>query len=285
MQLINRTRLALAVAAAVCTALALLAISGSQFAGQNPFAAEAYAAPALAAEARASTQDLDVQAAKNLKQRGLKFDLKKGKKVKFNVYHAALSDWDATSFIRVKDSRAAKITSYKVKNAKNKGYKQAAITIKYKSYWTPSDDMAYKIWLAGWGAASLKDWVYGRTYISVLDYKTGENLLAKNPYKVKAKWKCINEKDTPDYEFDDGGYISFLQEETIKVAITYPKSYKNLCLGIGGNVWTLGDDYNRGTDYVYEDDQFYESCSKKRTWLKTTYYKKGKSNWHYMRIR
>ena len=70
-------------------------------------------------------------------------------------------------------------------------------------------------------------------YYSVVDYQTGECLEGENAYGVKVKagkWKESNEKT-----FSDGSWwFSYPTKVTVKVTITYPKTYKDLCVVAGG---------------------------------------------------
>lgn len=71
-------------------------------------------------------------------------------------------------------------------------------------------------------------------FFGVYDYQTGENLEYSNSYKVKVKsgeWK---------YEYgnkisgSDGSSFQPAKKSTVNVTITYPKTYKDLCIMAGG---------------------------------------------------
>ena len=68
----------------------------------------------------------------------------------------------------------------------------------------------------------------------IVDYQTGENLERKNSYGVSAKlgkWKHIG---TNKYVLSDGWWSDPKISE-VKVTVTYPKEYKDLCILAGGN--------------------------------------------------
>ena len=88
-------------------------------------------------------------------------------------------------------------------------------------------------------ASDMERVIGGFTYVSAVDYQTGENLEGNNEYGVKMKcgdWKWIGNRrytDSRGYWFEDseGAEISF--------SITYPVSYQDLCILAGGCLKSL----------------------------------------------
>ena len=114
----------------------------------------------------------------------------------------------------------------------------------------------------------------GNYNVVIADYKTGKSLYARNSYGVTAKcsYKTFREKYfySSDYMYEDSFVDSYAT-----VTITYPKSYRNLCIGIGGS-----NSYHGSTK---ADDRYYNGHgSYKKTSL---YNKKDKGIMHFMRVK
>lgn len=118
------------------------------------------------------------------------------------------------------------------------------------------------------------DGMIGDYNVVIADYKTGKSLYARNSYGVKARcsYKTFRKKHfySSDYMYDDSFVDSYAT-----VTITYPKSYKNLCIGIGGS-----NSYHGSTK---ADDKYYDG---RGSFKKTSFYnKKDKGVMHFMRIK
>lgn len=247
-------------------------------------------AAALEAGSQADGTTMTAQAVKDLQKRGVKFDLKKNKVVRFKVAHAALQKTTSTRYSKVKQPFAAKVTDLMVGRATKKGYKVAMLTIKFSSTWKPSARVAKQVWNAGYGVESSVSYTgaFGDFYVFVVDGKTGINLMGKNPYGVSAVIEWGKGTSTKKYYFDKKhtNWVNFCTGNTAKVTIAFPSKYKNLCIGVGGTLWTTGDDYNTEKTYVTGSDwKFIGTGGTAYPFTKTTYFTKSKSNLHFMRLK
>ena len=75
------------------------------------------------------------------------------------------------------------------------------------------------------------------------------------------------------YKDDHGCWVQYPTKYAMKVAVTFPQKYRGLCLGIIAN--------NKRSE-TKSDSAFWEG---RGSFAKTTYYKSGKGNSHWMRIR
>ena len=199
----------------------------------------------------------DAQAAGKSYMKGLKlnWDLKKNKAMKYTT--------SAEVFKKV--SGKAKITNYKVKSA-GKGYKQLSFNVTFR-------DDKIKISNAQWKELRRmnRGLKYGTYWISVADYDTGLSLERKNKFGVKvrsSRWKTINA-----HTYRNGNDTFYVDGARSKVTITYPEDYDGLCIGVGGQ--------NRIGD-TRADSSYWSGKTK---FGKTSFYKTGKKNSHWMRIR
>lgn len=160
-------------------------------------------------------------AGKNLKKSGVPFDLKPNQAVSCQAYFADVGLKKET----------AKLTDFKITDAKKSGYKQLKFTVTFQRNhsWTKSE--VHK-------AANSKHCqktgsILGSCYYALVDYNTGACLAAKNKYDVTVKasdWETLNEKTYTDAH---GCYVT-IRDIRRTVTVTYPASYKGLCLGVGG---------------------------------------------------
>ena len=220
------------------------------------------ALPAAAEEAHAAEKPY-------MKTLKLKWDLKKNKTVKSKEKFAAVGN------------KAAKITvkNYKVSKLAN-GRKKASFTLVYTQGFKPSKSQVHKMANAGYVGSDFKG---GYSY-ALVDYETGKDLEGDDNtmadelgVKIKSsKWKYTKGKKMKD---KDGCWVQISPKVTVKVVVTYPADYKGLCLGVWANNFLENDlSYNS-----YLANERFWNCEK--PFGKTTYYKKGKTNSHWMRIK
>lgn len=208
-----------------------------------------------------NTTEVTTQSAKPYMKtlKKVKFDLKKNKKVTYPNLWINVGFKEAT----------AKVTNFKIKDAKKDGYKQATFRINYTMDYKPKNkEEVNKL-----GRAFSN---YGKFYcgdnFAVVDYDTGKCLESKNDYGVTVKYGNYKGSDRKTYYGTHGAYISFDKNFSIKVTITYPKDYKGLCLGVGGCL------KKKETSV---DKAFWKG---KTPFGKTSYYSNKKTNFHFMRI-
>lgn len=192
----------------------------------------------------ASTLPVDAASTPDMKKANVKWDLKNNKTIKYKT---------AWSVIGTKTHKV-KMTNYKVRNAKKKGYKQCTFTLTINRSIKPTksqiDDM---VDLCEPDALehSENGPFGGNFWYAVVDYKTGKSLEGKNSKKVKVKdsdWKYSKKTKLKGH---DGKYIWYYKRATTNVTITYPKKYKNLAIGFGG--YTLAP-----KEVVYSSEPDYE---------------------------
>ncbi len=193
-----------------------------------------------------------------MKKAYVKWDLKKNKTISYKT---------KLDKIGTKKSNI-KITKYKIKNSKKKGYKELNYTV--RAYYTP---------LTAKNVHKLPSGIYTapilNCYTAVVDYNTGKALTKGNKQKVTVKysgWKVPTNK-RKIYRDSDGCIIEQGLYSEIQVKVTYPKKYKGLCIGVGGHT-SVNDTKN--------DTKFWNG---KAVFGKTAYYsKKDKSYAHFMRV-
>ncbi len=191
----------------------------------------------------------------HMKTVNVKWDLKKNKTVIYKTRCPGLG--------MVKQK--AKITNYKVKNSKKKGYKELTFTVYYTRQWNISKNQVHKV--ANAGGDPQMDMGY---YYAILDYDTGK-LVSRSRKNVtvcetgKTFWR------TEGYHDDHGCSVS-IGNVSVNVKVTYPKNYKGLCIGIGGFTTLKGADKM----FVFGRKAFGET---------NMYSRKDKSVAHFMRIK
>lgn len=215
------------------------------------------ASPALADEAHAATKKPYMKTLK------VKWDLKKGRKV------AVTSKWAGVG----KQKATAVVKSLKTTKAKKAGYKKTTVAIEFNQTFKPTKKQVHKMVN---NSFFNKYGHFGNNLAyAVVDYKTGKNLEVDETSGVTVKrgdWKYTKQKT---YRDNDGCWAYFPAKISVKVTITYPKSYKNLCLGVMGNNKTFDGP-------TKADEKFWYG---KTAFGKSTYYTTGKTNSHWMRIK
>lgn len=196
-----------------------------------------------------------------MKKLKLKWDLKSNKNVKFTQPIAAIGNKKYT----------AKITKYKITDAKKKGYKKLTFVYTSKRNWKPSKNQVHKI--ANSSFAKKNASVGSGQYYTLVDYDTGANLEMENDYNVTVKSGEWKHKKYKKYSDDDKCWINLWTTSSVKVTVTYPEDYKGLCIGIGGAA--LLEESKADTAYWNGEKVFGQ----------TSYYKKGKKNSHFMRVK
>lgn len=194
-----------------------------------------------------------------MKTANVKWDLKNNKTITYKTKYAEIG----------MKSQKAKITGYKIKNSKKKGYKELTFTVKYTCQWNMKPSEVHKMAQVEGAEGALG----GGNYYAVVDYNTGKDLEVKNKQKVTVEqigdWKY----STPKYYYDNDGCWVRLSNVSVKVKVTYPKTYKGLCIGVGGRTTVKNTKNNT---------KFWEG---KVAFKKTTYYStKDKSVAHFMRV-
>ena len=162
------------------------------------------------------------------KVRGITWDLKKGKKIKYHCYYTGLGGLNETM----------QITSIKTKKtAGKKNYLTTAIKIIFDERMNLTPAQVDTITKAA------VDGVWGNyPYVTAVDYHTGYCLEGKNSFHVKAemadpKWyqskTCYG-----SYYWEDGKQYRrsvTLSKGVTTLTVTYPKKYDGLCILAGGS--------------------------------------------------
>lgn len=153
------------------------------------------------------------------------WDLKGDKKINIGAWYYG---WDIGSMDVV-------LKNYKVANASRNGYKKISFTLKV----TPEEDTLNMIKKAeGYYNFDKRKTVTGSKYViepatwwAIFDYKDGKTLEKKNSHNVTVK----NGKGKFTFgKLKNGKGTRYVKSASYKVEITYPKSYKNMVIAIGG---------------------------------------------------
>lgn len=239
------------------------------------------ALPAAAEEAHAAEKP-------HMKKIGVKFDLKKNKAATFKT------SWPGAGFKKM----TATVRNLKITNAKKKGYKKATFTVVMRNKFSPTKKQikAMRNWDGDWNIT------WGNCWVAIVDYATGRQLVDGNKQNVTVrygKWKFTGDKT---YKNKWGGSVHLFKTASVKVTVTYPSNYKNLCIGVGGDNTHHG---TYGVDQLREDpsipnkvDLFWVGeapfgKTELYNWKlmydsylsKSNFYTKSKTNSHWMRIK
>lgn len=188
----------------------------------------------------------------------LKWDLKKNKAMKFT-----------SKFVEVgKKPMTMTIKNVKVSKAKKEGYKKLTFTVVGKQAWKPTKKQVHKMVKSKLCRETGS--IGGYHWWTVADYDTGLSL--EGPNKLGVTVKTVKKNSYKRIKDNDGCYVRF-GVWTTKVTVAYPEDYKGLCIGVGGRNTVKG---------TKTDDLFFEG---KRAFGKTSFYKYGKTNSRWMRIK
>lgn len=196
----------------------------------------------------------------------------KGLKVNWGLKKNKACSVTGTYVVIGKKGWTFKIKNYKVSNASKKGYKKLTYTVVCtRQNWSISPSEVHKIVNSSYSKRTGK--IGSGFTCAVVDYDTGLDLEEKNNFNVTVKnseWKNSN---TKIYKDSDGCSASIQSTGKCKVTITYPKEYDGLCIAVMG--------CNQLNDSK-ADNAFWKG---KKAFGATSYYKKGKKNSHWMRVR
>ncbi len=155
----------------------------------------------------------------DLKKANVKWDLKNNKTLKFKTKWAGLGVKQHT----------VKMTNFKVKNSAQPGFKECTFTLTFNRKINPNKKQMKKMLtrLDTYGSFG------GDFYYAVVDYQTGQNLEVANDKNVtvESQWKFLK-KTTKKSK---AGYIWYTKKNKATVKITYPATYTNLAIGVGGH--------------------------------------------------
>lgn len=205
---------------------------------------------------------VQVQAAQkaHMKSVNVKWDLKKNKTITYKTKISGLG----------MSKMEAKISKYKIKNSKIKGYKELTFTVKFSYIPKMSGTQVHKCVTSR--EFSKYNTIGADFCYAIVDYNTGKSLMANNNkdvYVQSSTWVSSPKK----YYYDSHGCWVSTLSYTRSVKVTYPKNYKGLCIGVCGST-TLKS--------TKKNDAFWDG---KTTFGKTSYYdKKDKSVAHFMRV-
>ena len=207
---------------------------------------------------------MQTSSSKNLKARGVLFGLKPGKAMTYYCYAKGVGKVKHTATVS-----KPKFTSNK------SGYKTATFTITHrlKGNITKKQQKAFLQAIQKYGSI---DNFFGWNWNHFLDYNTGVGIECANN-GVDAEWKKLSNviNPTKTYRDSDGTWFYLAKMWKAEYAITYPEDYKGLCIGIGGD--TVPYNSRTAADRKH-------SAAKKISYFKTSYYKKGLKNNHFMKI-
>lgn len=234
-----------------------------------------------------------------MKKMSLKWDLKKNKNMPLTAEFAGIG----------KKKYQAKVTMFKEEAASKEGYRQITLQYTVTRKWTPSAEEVDKI-LTTCYVKRQQDYCYlaNCSGYAVVDYDTGVSLETKNnDFGVSVKSLKEKAQGTKKYKGKKkGNWIGLPEKVTRKVQVTYPESYDGLCIGLlGDNVddpaqTSIAFDDGVATavgpldSAFFTDTEKYIKNKKKYTvsddgqpikFGDTSYYKKGKKNSHWMKVK
>ena len=229
----------------------------------------------------------------------LNWDLKKGKTLKLTSKFPGIG----------KKKYNVKMTAYKIEDAKKEGYKKLTFSYVSTRMWSPSKKEVDKIF-----DTSYKKWGQDYVYFSdasayaVVDYNTGVSLEGENEYGITVSNKFKHSK-LIKYKGTKGNWIKLSKKTVVKVRVLYPSDYTNLCIGVLGENKTrkyedgisvgTGGDGSISYGFSTITSEFFDARKlvrvKKDEYMEdengipflygqTAYYKKGKSNSHWLRV-
>lgn len=208
-----------------------------------------------------AAQDAHADSKPYMKTLKVKWDLKKGRAKTVTEKYAAVG----------KKKHALKITNVKVRKSKVEGYKQVSFTFIDTRKWSPTKNQVHKIVNSEF--TTVEEHIGGGGYFAIVDYYTGKCLEGENDLGVTVEFSPWDHKGQRKYYDKHGCWVNLAKYSVCRVVVTYPKNYKGLCVGVGGDNALYGS---------AADDEFWEG---EKPFGKTTYYKKGKANSHWMRIK
>lgn len=231
----------------------------------------------------------------HMKSLNLKWDLKKNKAVKIKT------SWPGAGF----QDMTATLKNYKVTKAAKKGYKKLTFTAVFNNKFTNPTRKQIKA-MSDWEGDYNVTW--GEMWVAVVDYKTGKCLEAKNDKNVTVKYGQWKFADGKKFKHWSGFTIQAFKKASVKVTVTYPASYRNLCIGVGGDNTHFGSNKDLSYDYIQNDcadkeglfwagkapfgktslynwKLTYKDVGPKVFKISDLYYTKSKTNSHWMRVK
>jgi len=245
---VTRLLLATVLVVALCPAMAMAMPDGVDQAG-NP------TAKTMVAQATKAT--------KNLKQAGYSFDLKKNKSTSIKYYMRGAKNV----------AYNVKVSGFKTQNA-GSGMKKTTFTLTYslKNLTAKQRKAILKSFHKGYSGED----VFGMYSFTLVDYNTGMSLEdPNNEFGVAVKKLKNKTTYTKKYRDSDGLWFRMPKTWTVKLAVTYPSSYKGMCLGVIGSSASYGK-------LVDDSHKFFAGG---KSIYQTKLYKTDRKNAHFMRIK
>ena len=188
------------------------------------------------------------------------WDLKNNKMVTFKTNFAGIG---------MKELKA-KITNYKITDAQKSGYKELTYVVQFELGKKFKPKEIHKICKSKYFKKNGS--VAGFLNTHVIDYDTGKSLLTENPYDITYSFKWTTLKTRK--EKDNDGCLLYTSRQQVSHAIIYPKSYKRLCIGLGGSTGLT----------MKKNDTLFKNG--KAAFGQTSFFsKKDKSIAHFMRVK
>ena len=206
-----------------------------------------------------------------MKKLDLKWDLKKNKNLTFTQNFGK----------GINKKYSLKMTGFKVTNASKEGYKKLTVSFTITRKWNPTKNDIQKIINRCNKAGA--DYLPNGFYYTVADYDTGVSLEGKNSYHVKVKSLKNKQHGVKKYYgTQKSNWVKLEKSCDVKFEVTYPEDYKGLCIGIGGS-----NGYSkvvRSNNTIGKLDELYFEGNKSYPFGKTSFYKQGKKNSHWLRV-
>lgn len=174
-------------------------------------------------------QDTAMAATAHMKTVPVMWDLKNNKTVTFRTRVIGLG------MVKAK----AKVTNWKIKDASKKGYKQLTFKVTYDIQAIMSGSKAEKEKkvqkIIDYISTDYVPSIGADYWYSVVDYQTGKCLQSGINKKVTCKEEVKDKKIKKFWTADRKFWVSFTNK-SLTCKVIYPKTYKNLCIGVGGSI-------------------------------------------------
>ena len=227
-----------------------------------------------------SKEPANINTKNYMKSLKLKWDLKKNGK-KLTVKRKTITVKARTGKVWIDD--------YKKKTLKN-----GKIQVTFKGHWYFKNNKFTKKQVHKIVTTSKKKYKCSNMntapFFAFVDYNTGTSLEKSNKYGVKVTYRYSDDwisicKDKHGHTAGSARYAD------ITVKITYPKSYKGLCIGLGMTNKLVNPDRHSWVEP--RTDDWYSQSGTDNLFLKgirgqfgdTTFYKNGKNSTHWLRIK
>ena len=216
--------------------------------------------PSITAQAAKKKKTTTTEAGYMKNMKGLKWDLKKGKKFKTKLRIAGIGLRPYT----------VEMTKYKLTKENSSGFRTLTYTLRFTPKWKPTKAQVHKIVNSDWAVD--EDEYEGYCYNLQPDYYTGYDLEFWDSSPVVINLGNWIESEKKYYFGTKSGEWYYTNVLTQTTTISFPASYKGLCIVIG----TSHIMSSTAEDEAYLDGDLVFGA--------TSFYRFSRSSFHAMRV-